>query len=62
MLKSVSLDGAVPHCPNCGRLLKPNIVFFGENLPRECMYYSDKIHESDLMMILGTSLNVGPVN
>uniref|UniRef100_UPI00203DDAA8 Sir2 family NAD-dependent protein deacetylase n=2 Tax=Gammaproteobacteria TaxID=1236 RepID=UPI00203DDAA8 len=25
----------VPDCPSCGGLLKPDVVFFGENVPRE---------------------------
>ncbi len=27
-------DFAVPDCPNCGGMLKPAVVFFGENVPR----------------------------
>jgi NAD-dependent SIR2 family protein deacetylase len=24
---------AVPHCASCGGLMKPDVVFFGENVP-----------------------------
>jgi NAD-dependent SIR2 family protein deacetylase len=26
---------AVPHCPSCGGVLKPDVVFFGESVPRD---------------------------
>ena len=53
--------GELPKCPKCGRVLKPAITFFGENLPvnalREAM---DEAQKSDLMLVLGTSLSVYP--
>jgi NAD-dependent SIR2 family protein deacetylase len=26
---------AVPDCPSCGGILKPDVVFFGESVPRD---------------------------
>lgn len=47
-----------PHC-ECGGVIKPDIVFFGESvkyLP-ECQ---DLCEKADLMFVLGSSLNVYP--
>ncbi|KAH9889118.1 DHS-like NAD/FAD-binding domain-containing protein [Xylariomycetidae sp. FL2044] len=44
----------------CGDLVKPDIVFFGERLP-DAFYDATTVPaESDLMIILGTSLTVHP--
>jgi len=53
--------GEMPKCPECGRVLKPAITFFGENLPAQAL--RDAVTESqkaDLMLVLGTSLTVFP--
>ncbi|CAJ0952998.1 unnamed protein product [Ranitomeya imitator] len=57
----------VPRCPRCPpdeplAIMKPDIVFFGENLPAEfhrAMKY-DK-DEVDLLIVIGSSLKVRPV-
>jgi len=50
-------------CPDCDGVLKPNAVFFGEQLPAEALERADKlIKNCDLMLILGTSLLVSPAN
>uniref|UniRef100_UPI0037E89668 NAD-dependent protein deacetylase sirtuin-1 n=1 Tax=Semicossyphus pulcher TaxID=241346 RepID=UPI0037E89668 len=56
----------VPHCPRCQdiplAIMKPDIVFFGENLPE--MFHramkQDK-DEVDLLIVIGSSLKVRPV-
>jgi len=52
----------VPHClrPDCGGLVKPNIVFFGEGLPPEFFQSRDILRKADLCLVLGTSLSVQP--
>jgi NAD-dependent deacetylase len=53
--------GQVPRCPHCGRVLKPAITFFGESLPLEARREAEmEAQEADLMLILGTSLQVFP--
>ncbi|KAK4074529.1 uncharacterized protein Triagg1_5125 [Trichoderma aggressivum f. europaeum] len=52
--------GDVPKCNECKGLVKPDITFFGEALPRD---FSEKSHNTamaDLVLILGTSLTVYP--
>mmetsp|Transcript_15082 Transcript_15082/g.27394 ORF Transcript_15082/g.27394 Transcript_15082/m.27394 type:complete len:361 (-) Transcript_15082:660-1742(-) len=52
-----------PTCQHCGGYVKPDIVFFGENLP---MAYHRMVKKdtkkADLLIVMGTSLMVGPVN
>uniref|UniRef100_A0A4W4GFG3 protein acetyllysine N-acetyltransferase n=1 Tax=Electrophorus electricus TaxID=8005 RepID=A0A4W4GFG3_ELEEL len=56
----------VPHCPRCSdvpfAIMKPDIVFFGENLPElfHRAMKQDK-NEVDLLIVIGSSLKVRPV-
>ena len=53
--------GEMPQCPKCGKILKPAITFFGENLPEKAMNEAIRHAElTDLMLVLGTSLSVFP--
>ena len=49
----------VPSCPHCGGLLKPDVVFFGENVPRERVDAGmQALHDADAMLVIGSSLMV----
>lgn len=53
--------GEVPRCPTCNGVLKPRIVFFGEQLPVDTLAEAQAQAEAaDLMLVLGTSLTVYP--
>ena len=55
--------GRMPRCPNCGAVLKPDITFFGEALPvRALREAQDEAWAADLMLILGSSLQVYPAS
>lgn len=55
-------DGQAPQC-QCGGVLKPNTVLFGEQLPmQEFVSAQLAIKEADLMLIAGSSLEVAPVS
>jgi NAD-dependent deacetylase len=55
-------DGAIPHCPDCGGILKPDIILFEEQLPvQSWMQAQDACRKADLMMVVGSSLEVLPV-
>lgn len=41
-------------------IIKPDIVFFGENLPSSFMNNARKMAEADLVFVMGTSLKVFP--
>ena len=48
-----------PHCRDCGGLLKPDVVFFGENVPRERVWQAQAaLDASDGMLVIGSSLMV----
>jgi NAD-dependent SIR2 family protein deacetylase len=56
------LRGEAYHCPECGALAKPDIVFFGETLPdRFQELIEDDVNSCDLLIVMGTSLLVAPV-
>lgn len=49
----------VPHCEDCDGILKPNVVFFGDNVDKSIVQrVYDGIDNSDGMLIVGTSLKV----
>ena len=49
----------VPDCPECGGILKPDVVFFGENVPRERVERAfEGVSKADALLIVGTSLMV----
>ena len=50
----------VPRCTRsgCMSLVKPDVVFFGEDLPRKFYYYLRDFPLADLLIVMGTSLEV----
>jgi len=57
--KLESLD--VPRCDDCNGLIRPNIVFFGENLPQDALREAIELSsKASLMIVLGSSLVVYP--
>jgi NAD-dependent SIR2 family protein deacetylase len=49
----------VPACDTCGGLMKPDVVFFGENVPKERVDRAmSAIEYSDAMLVVGSSLMV----
>ena len=49
----------IPPCPKCGGDMKPEIVFFGDNVPRTRIEKVVRmIIESDGVLVLGSSLTV----
>ncbi|XP_018413166.1 PREDICTED: NAD-dependent protein deacetylase sirtuin-3, mitochondrial-like [Nanorana parkeri] len=49
-----------PHCKVCYGVVKPDIVFFGEALPKSFDRFSKDFPEADLLIVMGTSLEVEP--
>jgi NAD-dependent deacetylase len=53
--------GAVPRC-DCGAVLKPDVVLFGELLPERAMLQASALAQTaGLMLAVGSSLEVWPV-
>lgn len=57
-----AVAGRVPHCPDCGGVLKPDVILFGELLP-EAIYHRAlrAAQHADLVLVAGSSLEVWPV-
>ena len=52
----------VPPCPECGTVLKPDVVFFGELLPEEAIDRAVELARSaGVLLVAGSSLEVYPV-
>ncbi|XP_038622958.1 NAD-dependent protein deacetylase sirtuin-2 isoform X1 [Tachyglossus aculeatus] len=60
-MKDKIFSELTPRCDKCQSLVKPDIVFFGESLPaRFFSSMQSDFHKVDLLIILGTSLQVQP--
>lgn len=62
-MKNLILDDQIPKCSmqHCSGVVKPDVVFFGEGLPRK--FFSciqQDLLTCDLLIIMGTSLTVAP--
>lgn len=59
-LQAQGYDGFhVPTCPDCGGTLKPDVVFFGENVPRERLALAMQAFDrADALLVVGSSLMV----
>lgn len=52
----------IPHCPDCGAILKPDVILFGEQLPQKALYQAQQeARNCDLFIVIGSSLEVLPV-
>ncbi|ORY17004.1 putative SIR2 family histone deacetylase [Clohesyomyces aquaticus] len=55
----------LPHCPECNHLLRPDVVLFGEAIPKpvlESIWNFQKQGPIDLMLVVGTSCVVLPAS
>lgn len=49
----------IPPCPHCGGIMKPDVVFFGEGVPRERVDAAvTSLNKSDAVLVVGSSLMV----
>ncbi|KAL4861984.1 hypothetical protein BDV12DRAFT_207625 [Aspergillus spectabilis] len=67
-MKEAIEKGEVPICDQelpggrCGGIVKPDIVMFGESLPKKFdTWIEEVVPKADLLIVLGTSLKVYPV-
>ncbi|HEY3311055.1 MAG TPA: NAD-dependent deacylase [Anaerolineales bacterium] len=55
-------NGTIPHCPVCSAILKPDVILFGEQLPQKVLSAAQReARECDLIIVIGSSLEVLPV-
>lgn len=63
LIRDVLETGDVPHCPKCRAVIKPNVILFGEQLPyQQVKYAKDAARSCDVMIIVGSSLEVYPAS
>lgn len=49
----------VPDCPACGGMLKPDVVFFGDNVPRDRVAEAmQAVEQAAALLVVGSSLMV----
>jgi NAD-dependent deacetylase len=54
-------DDTPPRCPHCGSYLRPDVVWFGENLPGDALEQAlEAAQRCDLFFSIGTSALVQP--
>jgi NAD-dependent deacetylase len=59
----ISFDHLPPTCRQCGGLLKPGFVFFGESIPQSPLTAAyEAAMKSDVFLIIGTTGEVMPAN
>jgi NAD-dependent SIR2 family protein deacetylase len=52
-------DLSVPDCRECGGILKPDVIFFGENVPRTRVDAALRaLDEATALLVVGSSLMV----
>ena len=57
----LALEGTVPHCLDCGKVIKPDVTLYEEPLDMDVFSQAARaIQEADLLIIGGTSLVVYP--
>lgn len=56
-------DRQVPYCAECGGVIKPNVILFGEQLPiQQLLAAQDAARKADLVIVVGSSLEVAPAS
>jgi NAD-dependent deacetylase len=62
LFKTLFLDKqTLPQCPQCQRILKPDIILFEEMLPEKAWIEAERqCNQCDLMIVVGSSLSVYP--
>jgi NAD-dependent SIR2 family protein deacetylase len=52
-------DFQIPHCVHCAGVLKPDVVFFGDGVPRSRTAEAEKkLQDADALLVVGSSLMV----
>ncbi|XP_028671909.2 NAD-dependent protein deacetylase sirtuin-3 [Erpetoichthys calabaricus] len=58
--KKEIMSGKIPRCKMCLGTVKPDVVFFGEELPERFFLHSKDFAKADLLIVMGTSLQIEP--
>lgn len=61
LVRDVPSDDSGLECRDCGGILKPDVIFFGEALPEKTLRVAtQESQECDLFIVIGSSLTVYP--
>lgn len=52
------MNDNIPTCSFCAATVKPDVVFFGEDLPQKYFLHTEDFPKADLLIVMGTSLQV----
>ncbi len=62
-ISGIDLTLLPPRCGKCGRVLKPDVVFFGEAIPEPARTASfNETRQADCFILIGTTGSVAPAN
>ncbi len=59
-MKTFVIKNDIPKCETCAGVIKPDVVLFGESLPKQFWRHLVDFPKCDLLIIMGTSLVVQP--
>ena len=62
LTEKVNNNEIPPKCDNCGGILRPDVILFGDMLPDAFNIAFREVENSDLLIAIGSSLMVAPVN
>lgn len=62
MKEKVDKKEIPPLCDACGGILRPNVVMFGDMMPNDFLKAQQQIANTELLIVVGSSLQVSPVN
>lgn len=62
MEEKVKAHEVPPKCNECGGVLRPNVVMFGDQMPDTFYDAMREIEDTDTLLVVGSSLQVAPVN
>lgn len=61
-IKQLLADNDVPYC-ECGGVIKPDVILFGEQLPLQALVQAERNSENcGVMVVVGSSLTVAPAS
>ncbi len=61
LVEKVGQGQIPPRCDRCGGTLRPDVVLFGDPMPEAFRLAEREVLRSDLLLVLGSSLQVAPV-
>lgn len=62
VIERVNKGEVPPLCQSCGGIVRPDVVMFGDAMPEEFQMAYEEIESSELLIVIGSSLTVSPVN